>query len=149
MLVLKQIFVVGVGGALGAIARYKLGGFILHRTGAWDFPLSTFCVNLIGCLVIGVLAAVVEHHDFFAPATRLFLFTGLLGGFTTVSAFGYEGMFLLRRALRCRVHLRRGSVIGGFAAVWLGMKSVFALAGRAVKKISVYRRAKPPQFTIT
>ena len=125
MLVFKQILFVGIGGARGAIARYKLGGFILHRSETWNFPLSTLCVNLLGCVIIGVLAALVEHHDIFAPTTRLFLFTGLLGGFTTFSAFGYEGIFLLRRGHVDLASLYAVvSVVGGFVAVWLGMKCV-------------------------
>lgn len=125
MLVSKQILFVGIGGAIGAIARYKLGGFVLHRSGSWDFPLSTLCVNLLGCVVIGVLAALVEHHDLFAPAPRLFLFTGLLGGFTTFSAFAYEGFFLLRRGhFDVAVLYSVASVAGGIAAVSLGMKCV-------------------------
>src|SRR5215471_2824220 len=99
MLGLKQIVIVVLGGAIGSVARYKLGGFALHHTQAWDFPVSTFSVNVIGCFAIGVLAALVEHHDLFSPSIRLLLFTGLLGGFTTFSAFGYEGVFLLRRGL--------------------------------------------------
>lgn len=125
MLGLKQIMFVGIGGALGAIVRYKLGGFILHRAEGWNFPLSTCCVNLIGCVVIGVLAALVEHHDLFSPATRLLLFTGLLGGFTTFSAFAYEGVFLLRRAhVDLALAYASASVAGGIAAVWIGMKAV-------------------------
>ena len=87
---MKQLLWVGIGGFLGSIARFKLGGFILHRSEPWNFPLSTLVVNLLGCFAIGLLAALVEHHDLFSPPTRLFLFTGLLGGFTTFSAFAYE-----------------------------------------------------------
>ena len=86
----KQAIMVALGGALGSVARYKLGGFVLRHALASPFPVSTFCVNLLGCLVIGVLAALVEHHDLFSMETRAFLFTGVLGGFTTFSAFGYE-----------------------------------------------------------
>ena len=85
-IMLKNTLIVGLGGFLGSIARFKLGGFILHRSEAWNFPLSTFLVNLIGCFVIGVLAALVAPHDLFSSATRLFLFAGVLGGFTTFSA---------------------------------------------------------------
>src|SRR6266480_4650943 len=99
MLGLKQILIVSLGGALGSVIRYKIGGFILHRTVGSDFPFSTFFINVLGCVVIGVLAALVEHHDLFSPSARLLLFTGLLGGFTTFSAFGYESLFLLRRNL--------------------------------------------------
>src|ERR1700724_4295626 len=99
MLGLKEILIVAVGGAIGSVARYKLGGFVLHHTEGWNFPASTFSVNVLGCFVIGILAALVEHHDLFSPSARLLLFTGLLGGFTTFSAFGYESIFLLRRGL--------------------------------------------------
>jgi CrcB protein len=125
MLGLKQILIVGLGGALGSIARYKFGGLALHRWSGSDFPSSTLAVNLAGCLAIGVLAALVEHHDLFTPSTRLFLFTGLLGGFTTFSAFGYESVFLLRRGLaNVASAYAIVSVVGGLTAVWLGLKCV-------------------------
>lgn len=121
----KQALLVGLGGFLGSIARFKLSGLVLHRTEAWNFPLSTFLVNVTGCFVIGLLAALVEHHDYFAPSTRLFLFTGVLGGFTTFSAFAYEGAFLIRRGM---FNVATGyavlSVVAGLLAVWLGMKLV-------------------------
>src|SRR4051812_43605073 len=99
MVTWKQSLIVAIGSAIGSVARYKLGGFALHHTEGWNFPVSTFSINVLGCLAIGLLAGLVEHHDLFTPLTRLFLFTGLLGGFTTFSAFGYESVFLLRRGL--------------------------------------------------
>ena len=120
---MKQALLVGLGGMIGSIARYKLGGAILHQTTAWRFPLSTFVINVAGCLVIGLLAALAEHRDFFSTEMRLFLFTGLLGGFTTFSAFGYEGVFLLRRGEVGTAALYAvASVLCGFAAVWVGFK---------------------------
>src|SRR6266545_173470 len=125
MLGLKQIFIVAAGGAIGSIMRYKLGGFTLHHTQSWNFPLSTFSVNVIGCFTIGILAALVEHHDLFSPSIRLLLFTGLFGGFTTFSAFGYESVFLLRRGL---LTVATGyvilSIVFGLAAVSAGMKLI-------------------------
>jgi len=122
---MKQLLWVGIGGFLGSIARYKLGGFVLHRSEAWNFPLSTFTVNLLGCFVIGVLAGLVERHDLFSPTMRLFLFTGILGGFTTFSAFAYEGIFLVRRGLLGTGSIYASlSVFGGFTAVWFGMKLI-------------------------
>ena len=122
---LKQMFIVALGGAMGSVARYKLGGFALHHTQSWDFPVSTFSVNVIGCFVIGLLAALVEHHDLFSPSVRLLLFTGLLGGFTTFSAFGYESVFLLRRGL---LSAATGyvllSVACGLGAVLAGIKLI-------------------------
>src|SRR3954447_9832611 len=125
MLVLKQLIVVGLGGALGSVVRYRLGGVLLHHTGNWNFPLSTFAVNVVGCFIIGVLAALVEHHDLFSSSMRLLLFTGLLGGFTTFSAFGYETVFLLRRTLvAAAATYVTLSIILGLAAVFAGLKLV-------------------------
>jgi CrcB protein len=120
---MKQMLIVGLGGFAGSIARYKVGGMILHHSASWRFPLSTFAVNLAGCFVIGALAALVEQRDYFSADTRLFLFTGLLGGFTTFSALAYEGVFLLRRGeIVVAGAYALLSVIGGLAAVWLALK---------------------------
>lgn len=125
MLGFKSLLVVALGGAIGSVARYKLGGFVLHHSESWNFPVSTFLVNVTGCLVIGGLAAMAEHHDLFSPSARLFLFTGLLGGFTTFSAFGYETIFLLRRHLAgVAASYVILSVSCGLAAVFVGMKVV-------------------------
>ncbi len=120
---MKQALIVGLGGLIGSISRYKIGGVILHHSASWRFPLSTFAVNVAGCFVIGVLAALVEHRDFFSADTRLFLFTGLLGGFTTFSAFAYEGVFLMRRGeIGVAGAYAVLSVVCGLAAVWLAFK---------------------------
>lgn len=125
---MKQLLLVGIGGFLGSIARYQLGGFVLHRSEGWNFPLSTFLVNLSGCLAIGLLAGLVERHDLFSPSARLFLFTGLLGGFTTFSAFAYEDLFLFRRGLMSAAsNYMVLSVMGGLAAVWVGLKLINAI----------------------
>lgn len=122
---MKQTFLIGLGGCLGALSRYKLGGWILHHTAGWKFPVSTFVVNVSGCLVAGVLAGLLEKHDFFRPDTRLFLFTGLLGGFTTFSAFGLETVYLLQRQEVLWACLNVGlSVAAGLAALWAGIKVV-------------------------
>src|SRR2546421_8924866 len=125
MLGLKQIFIVAAGGAIGSIMRYKLGGFALHHTQSWNFPVSTVSVNLAGCFAIGILAALVEHHDLLSPSMRLLLFTGLLGGFTTFSAFGYESVFLLRRGLvSIATEYVVLSVVCGVGAVLAGLKLI-------------------------
>src|SRR5437762_14099934 len=125
MLGLKQILIVALGGAVGSVLRYKLGGFALHHAQSWSFPVSTFSINAAGCFAIGILAALVEHHDLFSPSVRLLLFTGLLGGFTTFSAFGYESVFLLRRGLfSAAMSYVLLSVVGGLIAVGIGMKLV-------------------------
>ena len=116
--------IVGVGGFVGAILRYKLSGLVFHHTANWKFPLSTVLVNLFGCLVAGLLAGLAEKQDFFTADTRLFLFIGLLGGFTTFSAFGMETVYLIQRheftsaALNIFV-----SVFFGLLALWIGLKA--------------------------
>ncbi|MBW7909606.1 MAG: fluoride efflux transporter CrcB [Kiritimatiellae bacterium] len=122
---MKSILLVGLGGFIGSVARYKLGGFVLHMTAQERFPYSTFSVNVLGCLAIGILAGLTERYELFGPGTRLFLFTGLLGGFTTFSAFGLDAILLVRRSELLVAALYAGaSVILGFTAVWLGLKLI-------------------------
>jgi CrcB protein len=119
---MKALLLVALGGALGSVARFKLSGYVLHHTIDWRFPAGTFAVNVIGCLAAGILAGLAEKHDMFSADTRLLLFTGILGGFTTFSAFGLETMFLLKRGdvliAAANVIL---SVLAGLLALWLGL----------------------------
>jgi fluoride exporter len=116
---MQQILLVGLGGFLGSIA------FVLHHTMDWRFPLGTFVVNVTGCLVAGLLAGLVERHSVFSPDTRVLLFTGLIGGFTTFSAFGVETVFLLRRGeVAVAIAYVVLSLLCGLGALWLAMKSV-------------------------
>lgn len=120
-----QILLVGLGGFLGSIARFKLGGLILHHTTDWRFPLATFIVNVLGCVIAGLLSGLVERHSWFSPDTRVFLLTGLVGGFTTFSAFGVETVFLLRRGqVAAALSYVALSLLCGFAGLWLAMRSV-------------------------
>lgn len=122
---MKQLLLVGIGGGLGALARYKIGGVILHYAADWRFPLSTFAVNVFGCLIAGVLAGLVERHGLFSPDVRLCLFTGLLGGFTTFSAFGMDAVFLLRRGeVGVACAYVAASVLCGIAALWLAIVAI-------------------------
>ena len=115
---------VGLGGCLGSIARYKLGGLVLHHTLGWRFPLSTLAVNLGGCLLVGLLAGWVEHRDALSPGMRLLLITGFCGGFTTFSAFGLESLYLIRRDAAALAAINAAvSVAGGIAGVWIGWKA--------------------------
>lgn len=88
---------VALGGGLGAVARFALSGWLLPHTLQQKFPWPTFAVNVLGCLIAGTLFAFAAKHDAFSPNLRLFLFTGVLGGFTTFSAFGLETAHLLKR----------------------------------------------------
>jgi CrcB protein len=120
---MKQILLVGLGGFIGSAARYKLGGLVLHHTANWRFPLVTFIVNVLGCFIIGALSGLAERHGFLSANARVLLFPGLLGGFTTFSAFGYETFFLMRRGeSHIAILYVALSVLCGLAAVWIGFK---------------------------
>lgn len=120
---MKAMLLVGLGGFLGAISRYKLGAWVGQMAGDGRFPYGTFAVNIIGCLVIGTLAGIAERYNGFGSGVTLFLFTGLLGGFTTFSSFGLEAMQLLRRGdLAIAAFYVGASVCLGLIAVWLGFR---------------------------
>jgi len=122
---MKPFLLVAAGGAVGSVARYLLSGFVLHRTTDWRFPLSTFAVNVLGCLAVGVIGGLVVKHDAFASDARLFLLTGLAGGFTTFSAFGLETFYLLRRAeYLVAAGYVASSVALGLFVLWLGFALV-------------------------
>ncbi len=122
---MNHILLAGLGGFIGTVARFKLGGWILHLAPQAKFPYGTFTINIVGCLVIGVLAGLAERYELLGPSARVFLFTGLLGGFTTFSAFGLETLVLLRRGEPwIAVAYVVGSVVLGVLAVWLGFKGV-------------------------
>jgi len=122
---MKQIFLVASGGAIGSIFRYLLSGWVLHQVAGWRFPLATFTINLTGCFMVGLLGALVVKHGYFSADTRLFLFTGIAGGFTTFSAFGLETFYLLRQG---EVLVAGGyalaSVVVGLLVLWLGFSMI-------------------------
>ncbi|PAT34201.1 fluoride efflux transporter CrcB [Vandammella animalimorsus] len=119
-----NLLLVGLGGLLGAIARYVLSLHLSAATapsaGLAPLPWGTLAVNLLGCLAIGLLAGLAMRGDWLDPALRLFLFTGVLGGFTTFSAFGLEALTLL---LQRQWALALGYVL---ASVGLGLLAVAA-----------------------
>lgn len=82
---------------MGSVVRYLLSIWVMQRCSHWRFPAGTFLINVAGCLVIGVLSGFAVKQAEFSANARLFLFTGLLGGFTTFSAFGLETFQLMRR----------------------------------------------------
>lgn len=125
--VLISSAVVGSGGFIGSLARFTVGGFVHRQLPLAIFPFGTLLVNLLGCLLIGVLAGFAESRQVFGPQFRQFALIGVLGGFTTFSTFGYETVAMLRDADYLRAGANVGiSVVGGLALVWLGYQ--FAVA---------------------
>ncbi|HLS87171.1 MAG TPA: fluoride efflux transporter CrcB [Burkholderiales bacterium] len=120
---MKLVLLVAAGGAAGAVARYKLAGLVTRHAVAAAFPYGTFAVNVLGCLLAGLLIGVAGHYSIFTAQARVLVFTGFLGGFTTFSAFGIETVALLERGqyLMASSYVVL-SVLCGLAVLWAGMK---------------------------
>jgi fluoride exporter len=118
---MRLIWYVALGGAIGSAARYLVGLSVQSRTGI-DFPIGTLLVNLTGCVLLGFLLRYALATPAISPEVRALLTTGLCGGYTTFSTFGYETVALVedgdwrRAALYIAI-----SVAGSIAAIMLGM----------------------------
>ncbi|MBI5538590.1 MAG: fluoride efflux transporter CrcB [Bacteroidia bacterium] len=118
---LKSVLLVALGGSVGSILRYLASVFTTKFYSA-NFPLATFIVNIIGCLIIGLLFGLFEKNGIVNDNLRLLLITGFCGGFTTFSAFSSENINLLQNGnfMTAFVYISL-SVILGLFAVWLGL----------------------------
>lgn len=116
-----KIILVGVGGFAGSVLRYLLSGYVQQTAKNIVFPYGTLAVNLAGCLLIGMLSQLAESRSLFTAESRLLLFTGFLGGFTTFSTFGNETMNLFRDGENVSALFNLGAhVVLGLTSVWLG-----------------------------
>ena len=120
---------VALGGAVGAVARYLVSGWVQTRADV-PFPAGTFVVNILGCLILGALLAAAETRGALSAETRAFFAIGILGSFTTFSTFGWETVELMRAGRPALAFANvAGSLLLGLAAVWIGRALVRALAG--------------------
>jgi CrcB protein len=123
-----KIFLAGIGGFFGSILRYSVSGFVQDVSRSIHFPYGTLAVNLIGCFAIGFLAQLAETRGVFTAETRTLIFVGVLGGFTTFSAFGNETINLWREGqsglalLNIAAHLMLC-----LGAVWLSRALAFQI----------------------
>jgi CrcB protein len=125
---MENVLLVGLGGFLGSVLRYVIGGMVGRLRAGWTFPLETLLINVAGCLAIGLLAGLSELRGVLSGTTRAFLFIGLLGGFTTFSTFGYETFQLIRGGQWPAAVLSTAlQTLLGIGAVWTG----YALAQAA------------------
>jgi len=91
-----KLLLAGLGGFIGSVLRYSVSGLVQNLSHTVDFPYGTLAVNFLGCLAIGFLSQLAETRGLFTAEIRTLVFIGVLGGFTTFSAFSNETMNLWR-----------------------------------------------------
>jgi CrcB protein len=125
-----QIVLVGVGSLIGGVLRFGLSTWV-HRVldNPW-FPYGTLVVNSLGSLLIGFLAGLAESRSAFTSEARLFIFVGILGGFTTFSSFALETLSLARDTQSAAALANIGLQLTlGLVAVWIGNVMAHAMGG--------------------
>lgn len=119
--VVRTLVLIGTGGFIGSILRYLLSGYVQQVSKGFQFPFGTLAVNVVGCVLVGFFAELADQRSLISDETRGFLIVGILGGFTTFSAFGNETMNLLRSG---ELWLAGANIIGhmllSLIAVWIG-----------------------------
>lgn len=123
---MAAFLLVGIGGALGSMARHGVN-VLVNRTVGSTLPHATAIVNVVGCLVVGLLAGLVATQELAMTADRrALIFVGVMGGFTTFSAFGLDTLTLVHEG---RLGLAVGNVV---LQVGVGLAAVFAGYAAAV-----------------
>jgi fluoride exporter len=117
----KNFLLVGLGGAIGSMLRYAISLLVTVK----QFPYGTFIVNIAGSFIIGAVLALSLKNELFSNNWKLFLATGICGGFTTFSAFAAENMALLQSGkYGIALMYILASLLLGIAAVVLGFKLI-------------------------
>jgi CrcB protein len=123
-----KLFLAGIGGFFGSALRYAVSGFVQNWSGSIRFPFGTLAVNLAGCVLIGFLSQLAETRGIFSADARTLIFIGVLGGFTTFSAFGNETINLWRDGENAlAVANIAAHVIICLGAVWLSRAVAFQI----------------------
>lgn len=118
---MNKFILLAVGGTAGTVARYLLGGAVYGITGT-AFPYGTLVINLLGCLIVGFLAALTEERFLLGSDMRILLMIGFCGAFTTFSTFILETSNLIRDGETMRAFLNViVSVAAGFILFRIGM----------------------------
>ena len=91
----RVLLLIGIGSGLGGVCRYLCQQFVQKHYPS-SFPFGTLGVNILGCLVIGIVYGLANRGNLLSPEMRLFLATGICGGYTTFSSFAYENVSLVQ-----------------------------------------------------
>jgi len=125
-----KLFLAGIGGFIGSTLRYAATGYVQQLSRSIDFPYGTLAVNVIGCFVIGFLSQLAESRGMFTAESRTFVFIGILGGFTTFSAFGNETMNLWRDGQNTLALANVAAhLFLGLGAVWISRALAYQIWG--------------------
>lgn len=120
-MMIKSFLLVGLGGAIGSMLRYGTGLLVEFKS----FPVATLFINITGSFLIGIVIAYSLKHNIFENNWKLFLATGVCGGFTTFSAFSLENLLLLQNG---KYLLSAGyvivSILLGITATFIGFKII-------------------------
>jgi CrcB protein len=120
---MQKLLWIGAAGALGALARYALGGLV-QRAGGASFPWGTLIVNMLGSFLFGAIWSLAEDRLVISGETRLIILTGFMGAFTTFSTLMYETGALLREAEWGLAALNLlGQNAAGLACLFLGLSA--------------------------
>jgi CrcB protein len=118
-----QMLAVGLGGFIGSVLRFAAYAGYQRFLPQLGLPLGTLTVNVLGCLAIGYVGGLVELRGSFDPVMRVFLMVGILGGFTTFSAYAYEALLLGQNGMLWKAGgLLAAQVVLGVAAAWFGFQ---------------------------
>lgn len=118
---MKEIALIFVGSGFGGVVRFALGKYI-STLSKLNFPSGTFIVNIIACLVLGVVAGLAMQKQWLTPLLRSFLIIGFCGGFSTFSSFSYETLMLFKQGhYTTALFYVTVSVVACFAAVGAGL----------------------------
>jgi CrcB protein len=119
---IKNIFLVLLGGGIGSVARYFLS-YLLTKNNTTQFPWATFIANAIGCLLIGLLFGYIQKNNLQNETLKLLLITGFCGGFTTFSTFSLENIqFIQNQNYNLALLYTISSIFIGFLGVLIGFK---------------------------
>ncbi|KMO85616.1 chromosome condensation protein CrcB [Megasphaera cerevisiae DSM 20462] len=118
---MEKVLAVAVGGGIGSMLRYGVT-VAANLHGGISFPYGTILVNTIGSFLIGMLMMYFESQTQLSPAVKLFIITGIIGGFTTFSTFNMEFLTLIRgNAMSLGVLYGGLNIVGGFICCWIGI----------------------------
>jgi CrcB protein len=121
---METVLAIAAGGALGSVLRHFLNNAVVAVSGP-GFPAGIFVINVLGSFIMGVLVALFAHFGDPRPSMKVFLTTGILGGFTTFSTFSLDAVMLFERGAY------------GLAAFYIMGSVGFALAGLCIGQILV------------